>query len=409
MTKYIFLFLTILIGNTGIAQDSNNPKIDEYKIESEVFGDTRSVSVSTPVGYNAKDKNTSYLVAYLFDGQFTPYFSMVNSVIQYYSQVGDGVPMIVISIHTKQRSVEFTPKAIHEETTKGWDGNCGNAGKLTQYIREEVIPQVESKYNVKPYRLAIGHSLGGTYVLTELFKKNSLFKGAIAASPNMVYDKEQIVEQGKTFMEKNPKTNAFVYCAAGNEGKMENNFRKSLEKLNVYALKNMDFNMCCMDWKYDFMTGATHMRTFLPTFDEGYLRFSKNWIMTETRSDLIAKSDTPLEGFLGYYEGISAFAGFENLPNNNDYNNFAYTLDYFKKYEDAIIVLDKAITLFPNDANLHDSKGEMLEKSGDEKAANASFKMAIKTLEANKENYDEENFTYYSEMFKKNVDRTSGE
>lgn len=404
MKILIFILFLLSLISSATAQSGNHPKIDEYEIDSKIFEGKRLVSVSTPVGYSEKDTKTTYLVAYLFDGQFTPYFNMVNSTIQYYSQVGDGVPMIVISIHTEERSTEFTPAAKEQKTIDGWEGRCGQADKLTAFIREEVIPQVESKYNVKPYRLGIGHSLGGTYVLTELFKKESLYKAVIAASPNMVYDNEQVVELGKSYFKNELKSNAFIYCSAGDQGKMENSFRTSLEKLNEDAKLNLPKSMT---WYYEFLKGDTHMSTFLPTFDNGYLLFSEKWKMTEIQEDEIANSENPLANFLAFYKNISQFAGYEYQPNSDDYNNFAYSLDYFEKRKEAILVLEKAISLFPNDANLYDSKGEMLEKLGDESLANKNYTKALQILEKNKGNYDQETFDYYVETFTKNIQRTA--
>lgn len=401
----LFLFSFSCI-EYAISQEGHHPKIAEYEIDSKVFGGKRLVSVSTPVGYAEKDTNTKYLVAYLFDGQFTPYFNMINSVIQYYSQVGDGVPMVVISIHTENRSLEFTPKANHPETVEGWEGRCGSADKMTAFLREEVIPQVEEKYNVHPYRLGIGHSLGGTYVMTEILKNKSLFNAAIAISPNMLYDTEQVVEQGKRYFRAEPNARAFIYCSAGDQGKMENSFRVSLEKLHADAQENLPKKMT---WTYEMLKGDSHMSTFLPTFDNGYLAFSEKWILTETKMNALTESNQPLLDFENFFAQISDFAGFDYRPNSNDYNDFAYTLDYFDKQNLAIEVLNKAISLFPTDANLYDSRGEMFEKLGQDKEAHASFALALKTLEQNKSIYDEESYQYYLNTFTGNMERTAGE
>jgi predicted alpha/beta superfamily hydrolase len=401
--KNFILYISLTLTSFLYAQDNNYPKIDEYQIESSVFGTTRKVTVSTPVGYQENNKNKKYVVAYLFDGQFTPYFAMVNSAISYYSQVSEGIPMIVISIHTENRSLEFTPHTDSEKTKNGWRGNCGEADRLTKFIREEVIPNVENNYNVKPYRLAIGHSLGGTYVLTELMKKESLFNAAIAVSPNLNYDNEQIVEQGKTFFKENPNSRAFIYSSAGDQGQMENNFRKSLEKLDAIAKTNKPKNL---SWEYEYLDGDTHMSTFLPTFDNGYLKFSKEWMISDEKFDEIAKSKKPIENYFNAYKNFTSFAGFEVEPDNVDLNNFAYNLSYHEKYEQAIDVLNIAIEKFPKDANLHDSKGEMYENLKKIHEANACYSKALEILLANPDAYDEESRQYYLETFTKNVNRT---
>lgn len=404
--KFTFLFLVLLfIGTSLFAQESNHPKVTEYEIESKIFNEKRLVSVSTPVGYDEKDTETRYLVAYLFDGQFTPYFNLVNSTLQYYSQTGEGVPMIVISIHTSNRPLEFTPKAQQEKTVQAWEGQCGEADKLTQFLREEVVPQIESKYLVHPYRLGIGHSLGGTYVLTEMMKPKSLFHSVIAVSPNLVYDNEQVVEQGKNYFANTPNSQAFIYCSAGDQGEMENSFRKSLEKLDSIAQIDRPKNLT---WHYSFWKGDGHMGTFIPTFDKAYRAFSKKFTLTEDQSETLAQSKNPIFEFHQHFKNKSQFAGFEMTPTNDDYNNFAYALNYFERYDIADDLIEIAIEKYPEDANLLDSRGEILENSGDNKNAHQSYLHALKILEQYKANYDPEMFNYYRETFQSNADRTAG-
>ena len=70
-----------------------------------------------------------------------------------------------------------------------------------------------------------------------------------------------------------------------------------------------------------------------------------------------------------------------NISDNSlaaGYNAAAYAYAREKKYEKALETIDRAIALIPEEANLYDSKGEILLMKGDEQEA---VKMWQKVLE----------------------------
>lgn len=400
------LFIILIALSFSVSAQINQPTILEHTFQSEAFGGERKISISLPTGYSESDSTTNYIVAYLFDGQFNPYFSMVNSVIDYYSQIGEGIPMIVVSIHTENRSLEFTPKANNENTTMGWGGNCGSAEVLTSSLREEIIPYIEANYHTKPYRLAIGHSLGGTYVLQDIFKDNSIFSGVIAVSPNLNYDDEQIVFSGESYFKTHPNSHTFIYTSAGDQGDMESSFRRSLQKLDSIQTALHPKNM---DWTCNLLDGDGHMSAFLPTFNYAYLAFNKHWIISEDQFAEMMNRANPsmLDHINDFYSKLSLFVGKEVKPTNNEWNGYAYELSYFEKYDQAIQVIEAGISAYPKDPNLLDSRGEILEEAGRFKEAQASYQKAMTVLEANKSDFTEDMYTYHSETFSKNIKRMS--
>ncbi len=74
----------------------------------------------------------------------------------------------------------------------------------------------------------------------------------------------------------------------------------------------------------------------------------------------------------------------------------------------AIDVLDYAITHFPDDANIYDSKGEMLEEMGKKKEAKKYYQKALNKLEEMKDNYSEDEYKFYAKVFKENIERMGG-
>lgn len=400
------LYLTILLAfSFSVSAQVNQPTILEHAFKSEAFDTERKISIALPTGYSESDSTTKYIVAYLFDGQFNPYFSMVHSVVDYYSQINEGVPMIVVSIHTTNRSLEFTPKWNHQETVQGWRGNCGSAEVLTTSLRDEIIPYIEGEYHTKKYRLGIGHSLGGTYVMQEIFNDKSIFDGVIAVSPNLNYDREQIVDQGKAFFSKGYHTNPFIYAAAGDQGQMESSFRQSLQKLDSIHASLISTPS---NWKCQWLDGDGHMSAFLPTFNYAYLSFSKSWQLSEDKLEEFAETpETFFKQIDEFFTRMTDFAGEKVEPSVDDYNNFGYALSYFEKYDQAIEAFNKGIQSSPKDLNIHDSKGEILQEMGKYEEARESYRNGLALLKNNPSYYSEDDREFYTAMLTKNADRLS--
>jgi len=399
-----YLVLLIVLSFSAHAQN-DRPTLLEHTFKSEAFDVERKISIALPTGYSESDSTVKYVVAYLFDGQFNPYFSLVHSVVDYYSQIGEGVPMIVVSIHTENRSLEFTPKWNNQETFDGWRGNCGNAEVLTASLRDEIIPYIEANFHTNAYRLGIGHSLGGTYVMQDIFKDESIFSGIIAVSPNLNYDDEQIVESGQAFFENQPGSPTFIYASAGDQGSMESSFRRSLQKLDSIHTSLVPTST---NWECSWLDGDGHMSSFLPTFNYAYLSFSKNWKLSDDLLEEYAKTPgTFLEKIEVFYSNLSLFAGEKIQPSSDDFNNFGYALSYFGHYDQSIMAFNEGIKQFPEDPNLHDSKGEILEEMGKFSAAKKSYQTGLTILESDTSYYPKDDYAYYFEMMTNNANRLS--
>ena len=257
------LLISILSISCFTFSQSKSESVD-YIFDSEIFQEERTISVFIPEAYNSSDSTAKYNVAYLFDGQFQPYFSMISSIMSYYEQTNEGVPLIIVSIHTTNRWGEFVPLCEEEKTE-----NIEGADKLSLFLKNEVIPLIESNYRTTNFKIGIGHSLGGTFVINEIIKDNSLFNAVIAVSPNLTMCNQQIIKKAKEFYIANLDNRRFIYTTAGTVGDMENNFRESLVQLDSITTK---MHLKKMYWNYEVQDGHNHMTTFVPTFDAGYLK-----------------------------------------------------------------------------------------------------------------------------------------
>jgi predicted alpha/beta superfamily hydrolase len=403
MKKFTTILVLFLVFNIAQAQDFSGVST-LHKIESKIFNDEREIRVYVPYSY--KEAKNEYPVIYLFDGQYDPLFDITTGISNYMAQSGLSSEFIVVGIKTKNRPQEFTPKYNNEKTAEDWgeETDIGKAKLLEGYLKNEVFPLVENNYRVKSLRLAIGHSLGGTFVLNSILSQPDFFKGIIAISPNVSYDYEQLVGRYDAFLKTNKSLDKFIYVSAGTLGNMENKFRKSMNKLDkVIAYHNPKGLI------YDFQTleNFGHSYTPIRTIESGLTSFAKIWNITEDKIEtFLGTNDVSfVDNLKAFYSEVSVWGGYDVFPTSNEINGYGYEAIYANKLNQALLVFNWALELHPNDSNLYDSKAETLEKMKNYKDALVYYEKALSKLKENKADYDVENYEFYEAAYKENINR----
>lgn len=326
-------------------------KTDSVRFFSKNLNQERDILVYTPDEYDDEPLQ-KFGVIYVFDAQFRAYFDLVTAAIDFYNQ---GYPMIVVGIISsycedkkQSRSTDFLPPPQSPETSEKWDGFLGNADHFIQYLSDEVVPYLEQHYRTLPTKIAIGHSLGATFISYCLLKNPDLFDAYIAVSPNYEYDDELLVKAVQKFNPDAMCSKKFFYlCHAGENWKGWENARKNViavfetEKFkNKFEFKNQDFS-------------ATESHGTV--FPIGVINGLKDYFSYQffTADNLIA-----------YYQTLSEKRQIILTPDNT--NQFAYNLYYATQNAgDALKVLLWANQQFPDDLNLYDSIEEMYQKLND--------------------------------------------
>jgi predicted alpha/beta superfamily hydrolase len=395
--KRLIIIISLFNYLIVFSQKENTSEI-ELKILSKVFNDERKISIYLPQIIE-KDTNRKFAVAYLFDGQFAPYTTMIKGMMEYYSQTNNNLPLIIISIHTKDRWNEFVPKSSIDSV----NNNLFYTSKLSEYMEKEVFPLVESKYKTLPFRLGIGHSLGGTYLLYETFKVNQLYNAIIIASPNTIYNDNELINYGKSFLSNHPEKKSFIYITSGTEGEMENSFRKGTEELNLFITKK-EFND--LNWSFSLLKGQNHMSTFPRTFNDGYLALSLKWNISNENLDKFKnlKNEKLESEIKKCFIEKSMFRGTEV---KYSVTNLIYLQDLIyrntKDYETIIAINDLALKLYETDVDLIKSKEET-KKELDQRMQFSKFNLyASEADKMFKKRKFEKSCDLYRLAFKQNI------
>jgi len=377
-------------------------------IASTVFGEQRIVDLAFPIDYNREAAQT-YMRIYIFDAQFGAFFKMTCEIAEYLRATGSIQPFVAVGIHTENRPKEFTPAPRSPSEREGWAPNViGEADGLRSFISSEVEPFVEARFPSSPLRVAIGHSLAGTFVLHDALRSDALFKAVIAVSPNTVYDNGQLVDDLKTVLRYPTPPNHYAFLTAGTEGNMENSFRTASAQMDsIYAAANKKSNFI---FTYSEYTGLGHSETPAASISDGLIDFGRFLTLSEAEAEAFLEDKS-----LSYFDHLKAWYAekwywleYDRLPSAAEINSLGYIAAETGQWDQALDIFDWAITVHPGDANLYDSRAEALLKVGRKIEALAAYRKALEVIETQKPTMNPEDYTFYLEMIRGNLKAAEG-
>jgi predicted alpha/beta superfamily hydrolase len=199
-----------------MARQVTIPNTQVHHLTAAGSGYDFQIDVSVPLSYDTSDRR--YPVLYLLDSNW--YFPMVTSIVQtmmiipvtHFVQemiiVGIGYETTDVAMQTGLRSRDYTP-TVNDEIVASmreilpWaeiENTSGEAADFLNFIRNEVIPFIDSTYRTDPNtRIGHGHSFGGLFMLYTLFNKPDTFHRYIAASPSIWWDDRIILKHEQAY------------------------------------------------------------------------------------------------------------------------------------------------------------------------------------------------------------------
>lgn len=211
-------------------------------MKSKYFGFERKVFINIPARYNENDSQ-NYDVVYVFDTQDKPYFDIVNGMLPFINTSYDS-RFIVVGIcspttMTYSRQNDFLPVPKTVARDKFYGGRNGYADSLCLFIKNELTPYINSHYRTTGRTLAVGHSLGASFVL-EAMINYQLFTDYIAVSPNLAYDSDRVSEELIKYDYSKNKGNQFLFITNSTEEKIRRweEWKPAREKLYKFYKEN---------------------------------------------------------------------------------------------------------------------------------------------------------------------------
>lgn len=346
--------LLVLLSSSALAQVP--PGVTALKINSAVLGEERTILVRVPAGYETN--KLRYPVLYMTDGN--AHISHTSSTVEFLARNGRMSEMIVVGITNTDRMRDLSPTHV---TTTVAGGNSalqfptsGGGDKFLKFIETELIPEIEKRYRVDPYRILAGHSLGGLFAIHAMISRPELFNSYVAVSPALQWDNQVVVKRAEDFFKSRKEWQATLFLSLGREpGPIEDGFYQLKQVLEKNAPKGFE-------WEARVLDDEDHGSVVLHSHYLAMRKVFTGWqIPRDPDTGQVVGDFKSVEE---HYQKLSQkFRHTIPVPENL-INQLGYQSLFAGRSDEAIMIFKTNVERYPDSANVYDSLAEAYERSG---------------------------------------------
>jgi hypothetical protein len=252
------------------------PNSEVRTLSSKSVGQEYRILVSLPSYPNYAESNEKYPVLYVLDpnmlfgwitdlvresaflravgyptsGFVPPHLILVGIAypVTLYRQ-----PKLPLSLRTRDQTPTNDP-----DIDKVWGGPSGGAKNFLRFIRDELMPCINSNYRTDPTDSTIvGHSFGGLFALYVLFHEPDVFRRYVASSPSLWWDKKVTFEYEREYASKHTELPAKLFLSVGATEEDEKTHMTS--NLKEFAEILRQRNYVGLEWKSHIFEDEGHL------------------------------------------------------------------------------------------------------------------------------------------------------
>jgi predicted alpha/beta superfamily hydrolase len=368
------ILVLLAFAATVRAQDTTVAPWGREVVTSARLNEQRTIVVATPDGYQGSRERYPMLV--LLDADDRVQFALAVANVRFLASRTAIPPLIVVGVvNGKDRTRDMTPPATGS-TAKNFP-TAGGAAWLADFVIDEALPVIRSKYRTLPTTILAGHSFGGLFAVHVAATRPGAFAGIIAISPALWWnDSIGVVSYGSVIARSATPQRLFV-TSGGLEPEIDRATQRFASRVDSLKSTTLSFS-------YRRYPDDTHGLTPAPSLVDG-LRFvfepvSLTKLPTARlgpRSDSAAVVTAVVETERAYAAGARSLGLPELLP-EQVLNQLGYNvLLGLKKPDLAVWVFRRNVALYPESANAYDSLGDAFVAKGDTAAAKAAFTRAV--------------------------------
>lgn len=360
---------------------------DIVTINSKIVNEEKTVWVYNPNSVNKKE-NKKCPVIYVLDGE--NHFRSVVAMVQYLSEANIIPSMIVVGILHSNRMKDLTPTI--EDIVGDKDGKkTGGGEKFISFIKNELFPTIESKYPTAPYRILIGHSVGGLTVINTLIHHKELFNAYVSIDASMWWDKQKLLKESKAVLATDDYTNKKLFLAIANRMEkgvdttaVQKDTTESTEliRYNLKLIKNIKNNQQNhLSFDHKFYADDNHGSvSFIAEYDA--LRFIFDYYKFDLYDSYLNDKNIRLDSLLAaHYKNISKQLGYSIMPTEDFINGLAYYCLQTKQFKKCEYLFKMNVTNYPESTNAFDSLGDFYNETADKENAIKCYKKALEIEE----------------------------
>jgi uncharacterized protein len=383
MKKILFIIFLAAIHLVVNAQNEESILVGKKTtIFSSILKENRKIWIYNPVQTAINPvADKRYPVVYVLDGE--AHFLSTVGMIQQLSQAnGNAIlpEMIVVGIENTNRLRDLTPSLVTAD-------NHARVNPFVHFLETELIPYVDKNYNTAPYRILVGHSLGGLTAIELLTHSPKLFNAYIAIDPSMWYAEEKFLYNTVTRIpnENLQGTRLFIGTAntmpkgmnlanLGKDKSPETQHIRSIFKLDSF-MKGSSITGLTYSLKY--YENESHISVPLISEYDG-LRFIFDYYLIDiTERDLTDSTSGIATKYKQHYNKISNEMGYKNAAPETFINYLGYDALFKKQYNRAEALFQLNMENYPNSNNVYDSYADYFVARQDTTNAITYYKKSL--------------------------------
>ncbi len=371
--RTVVLAASLALATTALAVAAQADERDlvlgrRLTLASKVLGEERAYWVHLPPGYEGGTQR--YPVVYLTDAEAQ--FDHTAATALFLARSARVPQLIVVGVGNTDRTRDLTP--TRASITRP-DGSVvelptsGGAHHFLDFFERELIPEVEKSYRTQPYRVFLGHSLGGLFGVHAFLSRPALFGAVVAVSPSLHWDNQLALRQAREFFAGRSQLSKTLVVTLGKEDeRMQSGYDGLGQVLASTQARGFE-------WTLRQFPDDDHNSVVLPSHDFGLRRIFDSWRPPhDPETGEVRASVAELET---HYRGVSQRFGFDVHPPENIVNQMGYAALGRKQPEHALAYFELNTRHFPDSANVYDSLGEGLEAAGRLDDARQSYERAV--------------------------------
>jgi len=275
------------------------------------------------------------------------------------------------------------------------------------------MPHIDSVYRTAPYKIFMGHSLGGLTVINTFLHHTSMFNAYIATDPSMFWDDQKLLRQAKNILHENKFAGKTLFLAIANNippgldttTVMSDTSHQlfSLHVRSIFSLRNTitaawpqspnPFIPFTGDlpkpekltlsgtppfrFSWKFYPDCDHGALPLPAYYDGLRSVFRYYPIYFPFPELMQPTWTSDTLIATHFKVISRQMGYKVSPPEALINNIGYQMMGSHQLDRAAYYFQLNIGNYPNSFNVYDSMGDLLAARNEKDTAVKCYQQAL--------------------------------
>ncbi len=338
------------------------------QVSSPRLKENREITIGLPASYD-KNPDKKYPLLVLLDGDYL--FDPFQGALNYGNYWEDLPEVVIVGISQNKNNEREIDCAIDEAT--GLPAESGE--KFFEFISLGVIPYMQQKYRISPFKMIAGHDTTAGFMNFYLYKEDPLFNGYISLSPELAKDMETHIPERLAAITKP----IFYYqsTADGDVRKMQQRIR-DLDK-GIKGAKKESLN-----YGFDDFKGATHYSLVLHSIPNALYQFFAAYqpiSMNEFNEKIAILPSGYVDYLANKYDVMEKALSMKIPIRINDFKAIEAAILKNKAYQEFDKLSDMARKSYPKSMLADYQLGMMYEKMGENKKALKAYQVAYQKEE----------------------------